>query len=479
MLSALLAGALIAAASLLRPGDHAARGPPRPSPVAPAAGLSALLVICGIAIKLPGHGPPPRSRPASALSRPPGRCSSRARAGWGAVRAAPAAVSARPGRRDPVRGQRAGRVLGQGLVNDDMASHLLFTEWIDTHDGPNPGPGRGRLSAGAARPRRRDGQGQRRGLIEAFAGLTGAIAVAAALTAYGALAGHAAGSARRPRCWPRSPTWARPTWPRALSRSRCWGWPCSASRSALPALRTIWSTGSDGPRHSAGGRPPRGPRAKHARGGADGRPAGVIAAGTIYNYSFPGLAWLVVARVVWALLVAWSERAPMEGLEAARAALRWAPTADRRRRDPGDRSAPGDATGSRASPASRPSTPGQGRQRRLRQPAPATQPAGGARGSGRRASSGSPPENSTTPEIAFYLGGLLASRLSPGASDARSPAARRRCPRRSRGGARLPGRARGRHPHTQAKALAIARRVVMLLALRGLLRRRRARARGA
>ncbi len=28
-------------------------------------------------------------------------------------------------------------ILGQGLVNDDMASHLLFTEWADTREGPD------------------------------------------------------------------------------------------------------------------------------------------------------------------------------------------------------------------------------------------------------------------------------------------------------------------------------------------------------
>src|SRR5687768_1719301 len=57
MLSALLAGALIAAASLfLGAAVMALAGRPRHSPVGPAAGLSVLLVVCGIAVKLPGHG---------------------------------------------------------------------------------------------------------------------------------------------------------------------------------------------------------------------------------------------------------------------------------------------------------------------------------------------------------------------------------------------------------------------------------------
>ena len=57
MFSALLAGALIAGASLLLGAAiMTAAGRPRHSSAGPAVGLSALLVICGIAIKLPGHG---------------------------------------------------------------------------------------------------------------------------------------------------------------------------------------------------------------------------------------------------------------------------------------------------------------------------------------------------------------------------------------------------------------------------------------
>src|SRR3954454_22081024 len=56
MLSALLAGALIAVASLLLGSAiMAIAGLPRHSAAGPATGISALLVICGLAIKLPGH----------------------------------------------------------------------------------------------------------------------------------------------------------------------------------------------------------------------------------------------------------------------------------------------------------------------------------------------------------------------------------------------------------------------------------------
>src|SRR5690349_2409459 len=56
MFSALLAGALIVAASLLLGAAvMAIAGLPRHSAAVPATGISALLVICGIAVKLPGH----------------------------------------------------------------------------------------------------------------------------------------------------------------------------------------------------------------------------------------------------------------------------------------------------------------------------------------------------------------------------------------------------------------------------------------
>jgi hypothetical protein len=56
MFSAVLAGALILVASLiLGAAIMALSGRPRHSPLGPATGLSALLVICGIAVKLPGH----------------------------------------------------------------------------------------------------------------------------------------------------------------------------------------------------------------------------------------------------------------------------------------------------------------------------------------------------------------------------------------------------------------------------------------
>src|SRR3954469_11841582 len=80
-------------------------------------------------------------------------------------------------------------ILGVGLVNDDMASHLSIADWLNTRVGDMPvlihqgypvGPHA--LVAGLS-------EALGTGLIEAFAGLTLAIPVLTALFAFEALRG--------------------------------------------------------------------------------------------------------------------------------------------------------------------------------------------------------------------------------------------------------------------------------------------------
>src|SRR6187401_2621275 len=126
MLSALLAGALIAVASLLLGSAvMAVAGLPRHSPVAPAAGLSALLVICGIAVKLPGHAVTAAVAVGLALIG----CFvgfGRTRVPAGTLRVGAVVVVIGAALVVAIPFATSGRVgiLGQGLVNDDMASHL-------------------------------------------------------------------------------------------------------------------------------------------------------------------------------------------------------------------------------------------------------------------------------------------------------------------------------------------------------------------
>src|SRR5205814_9367236 len=104
-------------------------------------GLAALLVIAGVAIKLPGHDTAVAIALLAAVV---------VAAAWlwlsgGAVGfgravggAGPAAALALLGASLPfIAAGRAG-ILGVGLVNDDMAYHLLIADWIGTHVGPVP-----------------------------------------------------------------------------------------------------------------------------------------------------------------------------------------------------------------------------------------------------------------------------------------------------------------------------------------------------
>src|SRR5215218_8957344 len=407
MFSALLAGALIAAASLLLGAAiMSIAGLPRHSAAGPATGISALLVICGIAIKLPGHAVTAAAVTGIALVA----CFlvfGRARVPAGTVRlgaivavigaalvvAIPFATSGRVG------------ILGQGLVNDDMASHLLFTEWIGSHAGPTPdlikdgyplGPHA--IVAAAAKV-------SGASLVEGFAGLTGAIAALLALTTYGALPGV--------RGWLRVPAAILSATPylaaaylaQGAFKEPMLGLALLGFALALPAVRPIWSARRTS-RNTA-----QSDRSGTFGAGRAAIPLGVIGAGTIYNYSFPGLAWLLGAALVWLLLVAWRER------DRGRSFVESLRVRERLR---GTRSAIGLAVAipivaalpevfrlasfssfEAFNPQGTGPTVGFGNLRQPLNPLEAfgIWPSGEFRIT---------PANSTTPEIAFYLGGLLA-----------------------------------------------------------------------
>jgi hypothetical protein len=191
MFSALLAGALIVAASLLLgAATMAIAGLPRHSAVGPATGLSALLVICGIAIKLPGHAVTAAVAVGVALVG----CLiafGRSRAPTGTVRIAAVVAVFGAALVAAIPFAASGRVgiLGQGLVNDDMASHLLFTEWVGSHAGPTPDLIKDGYPLGPHAIVAATAKVSGASLIEGFAGLTGAIVVLLSLTAFGALRG--------------------------------------------------------------------------------------------------------------------------------------------------------------------------------------------------------------------------------------------------------------------------------------------------
>lgn len=239
-------------------------------------GLAGLLTVAGIAVRLPGH------------------VTAVAVAIVGLVLAAVAVLLVNEGRagEDGPRGAlapalaaliallfaslpfiAAGNVgiLGVGLVNDDMASHLLLSSWLTEDFNPAPvladqgyplGPHA--LVAGIAKL---TGASQ----IDVFAGLTLAIPTLTALLAYGALSGL------RPVA--RTLAAAAVSLPYLIAAYLAQ----EAFKEPIMALFLLGFA----------------LLLPQARGARSGIPLGVIAAGTVYVYSFPGLAWLAGTAVVW------------------------------------------------------------------------------------------------------------------------------------------------------------------------------------
>jgi hypothetical protein len=455
MLSALLAGALIVAASLLLGSAiMTIAGLPRHSAAGPATGISALLVICGIAIKLPGHA----VTAAVAVGLTLIGCFvlfGRARVPAGTVRVGAVVVVVGAALVAAIPFATSGRIgiLGQGLVNDDMASHLLFTEWITTHAGPTPDLIKGGYPLGPHAIVAAATKASGASFVEGFAGLTGAIAVLLALTAYGALRGV--------RGWLRvpgavlaaSPYLAAAYLSQGAFKEPLLGLALLGFTLALAPLFPLWSRAEGSPRVVI--------------------PLAVIAAGTIYNYSFPGLAWLVGAAIIWLLVIAIRERDRARSLIAG---LRL------RERLRGARSAIGLGIGipvvaalpevfrlasfssfKAFNPQGTGPTVGFGNLRQPLNPLEAfgVWPSGEFRIT---------PANSTTPEIAFYLGGLLA--LAAFAWGLGRALSRRESALPSGLAAAtlvyLVALAVGT-PYTQAKCLAIGAPLIMLISIRGLL----------
>jgi len=202
-------------------------------------------------------------------------------------------------------------------------------------------------------------------------------------------------------------------------------------------------------------------------------PLGVIAAGTIYNYSFPGLAWLLGAGLIWMLVIAWREREAArdffagfrlrERIRAAKPALLVGIGIPVIAALPELFRLASFSSFEAFNPSGTGPTVGFGNLRQPLNPLEAfgIWPSGEFRIT---------PANSTTPEIAFYLGGLLA--LAAFAWGLGRALSRRESALPSALLAAtfvyLGALALGT-PYTQAKCLAIGAPLIMLITLRGLL----------
>ena len=478
MLSALLAGALIAGASLvIGAAIMVAVGRRRTTAVGPAVGISALLVICGIAIKLPGHGTMAAVATGIALAaalavlwrrRPQLEEGERRRDQFGpaAAGAVVAAVLAALVIAIPFATNGRVGVLGQGLVNDDMASHLLFTEWADTREGPTPDLVEDGYPLGPHAVVSATAKVTGADLVQAFAGLTGAIAVLTALTAYGAL-----GRVRQLFRAPAAALVAIPYLSAAYFAQGAFKEPLLALSLLgfalwLPWVREAWR-GLQPTYVSTLPDRGRGWMRAQARIGI---PVGAIAAGVLYSYSFPGLAWLILAAAIWGLLIAWRERRKREGRLQLRQRYRYsrfmlitAVAIPVIAAVPEVLSLISFANFEAFSPSGEGGNTGFGNLRQALNPLEAL-------GVWPSAEFRIAPANASTPEIAFWLGGLLAlCAFSWGLARA---LAHRESALPAALGAGVIGylvAVAAGTAYTSAKALAIVAPIAVLITLRGLL----------
>jgi hypothetical protein len=259
-------------------------------------GLATILVASGIAIKLPGHattvaialaslvflslatlvprwrgpGAGPENMRSRIASTVRGRDAERSPGAHPALAVAAAILAALAGSIPFIVNGRVG-ILGVGLVNDDMANHLLIADWLGSRVGQMPAlihqgypVGPHALVAGL-----HEGVGV--GLVAAFAGLTLALPALTALVAFEALDGLR----RIPRVMA-SALVALPYLAAAYLAQEAFKEPIEALFVLSFALLLPAATG-----------------ARRAI------PLGVIAAGAVYAYSFPGLFWLAGTAVVY------------------------------------------------------------------------------------------------------------------------------------------------------------------------------------
>ncbi len=297
MISMLASAALISAASLAVGGAIAAicgwgesRGAAATgrttggwSWLSGAIGLATLLAVAGVAARLPGH--------AITAAVAVGVVTVAALAylvwsgvGWrGPVGAmVPALIAAAAAALPFIVNDRVG-ILGVGLVNDDMASHLLVADWVQNRTEPVPSLVDGGYPLGPHSLVAALAEALGADPVNVFAGLTLAIAALGAITALAVLRDLSA---------------ARRTVGAVIAALPYLGAAYLAQGAFKEPLQALLVIGFALGIRELTSREITSSRALAVRA----MPLALIAAGSVFNYSFPGLLWLAATAVgVWLL----------------------------------------------------------------------------------------------------------------------------------------------------------------------------------
>ena len=293
MIGALASLLIVLAASLLVGQALAgiAAGATRERPaelswMAPAFGIAALVVICGVAVRLPGHGITATVALLAAALAGALFCFRRT-SGVGEAAALGLPVVAITVLAASLPFAIAGNVgiLGVGLVNDDMASHLIIADYISDPGGVVPSFIKGGYPIGPHAVVVGLSELTGAGLVDAFAGFTVALAPLFGLVGIGLLDGMP-----RARRIVGASLVALPYLGAAYLLQGAFKEPLQALILVGFAISLAGLLGMD---------LPRGGRSHASRVHPIRRvlPLGVLAAASVFNYSLPGLLWIGAVTV--------------------------------------------------------------------------------------------------------------------------------------------------------------------------------------
>lgn len=283
----LLVGALVTGQALAAFAAGARRGDPlRFSWLAPAYGLAVLLVVAGVAIRLPGHATTSAAVLAVVTLASAWYLRGRtAGAAGAAATAVPVALISVLAASLPFAIAGFVGVLGAGLVNDDMASHLIIAHYVSDYSGHVPSFIKGGYPIGphaiVASVSRLTGAG----LVDVFAGFSVALAPLFGLLGIGLL-----GRMSRLRLIAGASLVALPYLGVAYLSQGAFKEPLQAMLLIGFALSLAGLIGLRTPLDEESEEPAQAPAGVHPVRRV--LPLAVIAAAAVFNYSLPGLLWV-------------------------------------------------------------------------------------------------------------------------------------------------------------------------------------------
>jgi hypothetical protein len=300
--------ALVLGQALAALAVGAGRGRPlAPSPLAPAYGLAVMLLVAGVAIRLPGHAT--TAAVALALATIAAALYLRGRTAGlraGTATALPVAAITTLAAALPFAIAGFVGVLGAGLVNDDMASHLIIADYVSDYAGAVPSFIKGGYPIGPHAVVAAISRATGAGLVDVFAGFTVALAPLLGLLAVGML-----GRVSRPRLIVAAALVALTYLGAAYLTQGAFKEPLQTMLLVAFALALSGLVGVRSPLDELGGVAPAATVHPLLRI----LPLAVLAAASVFNYSLPGLLWIAAVGAV-VLLTRWFLVVPRPALPA-------------------------------------------------------------------------------------------------------------------------------------------------------------------